>query len=456
VKILRFAAVGVAATLALTACSSGTTSPAGGGDNASAGGTEAATIKLWLAGNDTNDDLRAYLVETFAAENPGSKLVIEEQPWGDLDAKLTTALPDANNTPDVVELGNTQSPTYTNVGAFLDISDMYDELGGGDLLQSFVAAGEVDGKNFTLPYYFGSRYMFLRTDVWAEAGLEMPKTLDEFNTSVATLTEKNPRGIENFSGFFLGGQDWQAGISWIFANGGDLATKDGDQWVSTLSDPKSIEGLTQLQGIYENASMAPDDAKDENLWLYINDTDEAKDDAGTVTASTSLAAGGVLATGWSHLSIGDLTTGADGKPAREWNDAKFGVLVLPGNDGKPAPIFAGGSNIGISAQSQHPELAKSLMRIVFSEEYQNMLGGAGLGPANQKFVSSLGDDQFAKALIDSALNSKLTPAAPGWATVESSRVLEEFFGKISQGGDVTALAKEYDAKITPMLNGSAA
>jgi len=455
VKILRFAAVGVAATLALTACSSGTTSPAGGGDNASAGGTEAATIKLWLAGNDTNDDLRAYLVETFAAENPGSKLVIEEQPWGDLDAKLTTALPDANNTPDVVELGNTQSPTYTNVGAFLDISDMYDELGGGDLLQSFVAAGEVDGKNFTLPYYFGSRYMFLRTDVWAEAGLEMPKTLDEFNTSVATLTEKNPRGIENFSGFFLGGQDWQAGISWIFANGGDLATKDGDQWVSTLSDPKSIEGLTQLQGIYENASMAPDDAKDENLWLYINDTDEAKDDAGTVTASTSLAAGGVLATGWSHLSIGDLTTGADGKPAREWNDAKFGVLVLPGNDGKPAPIFAGGSNIGISAQSQHPELAKSLMRIVFSEEYQNMLGGAGLGPANQKFVSSLGDDQFAKALIDSALNSKLTPAAPGWATVESSRVLEEFFGKISQGGDVTALAKEFDAKITPMLNGSA-
>ena len=27
-------------------------------------------------------------------------------------------------------MGNTQSPTFTNVGAFLDISDMYDELGG--------------------------------------------------------------------------------------------------------------------------------------------------------------------------------------------------------------------------------------------------------------------------------------------------------------------------------------
>ena len=32
-------------------------------------------------------------------------------------------------------------------------------------------------------------------------------------------------------------------------------------------------------------------------------------------------------------------------------------------------------------------------------------------------------------------------------------VLEEFFGKIEGATDLAALAKEYDAKITPMLNG---
>ena len=68
-------------------------------------------------------------------------------------------------------MGNTQSPTFTNVGAFLDISDMYKELGGSDLLQSFVEAGKVDGKNYTLPYYFGSRYMFYRKDVYQAAGV---------------------------------------------------------------------------------------------------------------------------------------------------------------------------------------------------------------------------------------------------------------------------------------------
>ena len=119
-----------------------------------------------------------------------------------------------------------------------------------------------------------------------------------------------------------------------------------------------------------------------------------------------------MAPGWAHWSIGDAAK-KDGKVVREWNDKKFGTFVLPGNDGKPAPVFAGGSNIAISAKSKNPELSKELMKIIFSPEYQQKLGGAGLGPANSDYVSSLGDDEFAKALIDSASNSKLTPAAPG-------------------------------------------
>jgi N,N'-diacetylchitobiose transport system substrate-binding protein len=403
---MSLVALGLASALALSACG-GADDKSGSSSAKTDGGTaEAAEITLWLAGGDTNDDLRAYLKKTFEAENKGSTLTIQTVDWGDLVPKLTTALPDPENTPDVVEVGNTQSPTFTNVGAFLDISDMYDELGGSKLLQSFVEVGEVDGKNFTLPYYFGSRYMFYRTDVWKEAGIEVPTTLDEFNQAVVKLTQANPRGIKDFSGFFIGGSDWRNGISWVFANGGDLAKKEGDQWVSTLSDPKTITGLKQLQNLDQNASKAPADAKDQSPWLYINDSDVVKDDAGKETGTTTMNAATIMAPGWAHWSIGDAVTNDAGEPAREWNPAEFGVFVLPGNDGKPAPVFAGGSNIGISAASKHPELAKSLMKIIFSSEYQTKLGEAGLGPANSDFVSSLGDDEFAKALIDSALNSK--------------------------------------------------
>ena len=57
-----------------------------------------------------------------------------------------------------------------------------------------------------------------------------------------------------------------------------------------------------------------------------------------------------------------------------------------------------------------------------------------------------------KALIESAAGSKLTPAAPGWAAVEGAGILEEFFGKVSAGGDVADLAAEYDETLNDLLN----
>lgn len=446
-KMLSALTLVTASAIALAGCSSGTASSPTAAASASSAAPQ--NITLWLAGGDTPQELRDYLKTTYNAKTGGT-LTIEEQSWGDLVTKLTTALPDPNNTPDVVEVGNTQSPTFTNVGAFADISDMYTELGGDKLLPSFVEVGKVDGKNYTLPYYFGSRYMFYRKDVYKAAGVEVPKTLDEFNATVKTIAEKNPKNIKDFSGFFIGGQDWRNGISWIFANGGDLAKQENGQWVSTLSDPNSIKGLTQLQEIQKVASRAPKTAKDESPWLYINDADKIMD-GDKVAGKTSLAAATIMAPGWAHWSIGDLVK-SDGKEVREWNPDTFGVYPLPGNDGKPAPVFAGGSNIGISAASKNQAGARELMKIIFSSEYQQMLGKNGLGPANADDVSSMGSDEFAKALIDSASNSKLTPAAPGWAGVEASGKLEEFFSKVADGGDITALAAEYDALLTPMLN----
>lgn len=395
-------------------------------------------ITLWVMGGDTPDALRDYL-KTEYADATGGTLTIEQQDWADALSKLTTALPDPENTPDVTEIGNTWSPTFTSVGAFSDISDMYDELGGSDLLQSFVEVGAVDGKNYAMPYYFGSRYIFYRKDIWDAAGLPVPATLDEFNESVAALKTAGQ------SGFYIGGEDWRNGISWIFANGGDLAKKDGDTWKSSLSDPNTIKGLEQLQALFADASLAPVTEADSTPWVNINNN----------AATGAPEAATIIAPGWAHWSIGDLTPDPedDTKTVATWNDAVFGTFVLPGVDGGAAPVFAGGSNIAISAASQNQAAARELMKIIFSEEYQNMLGANGLGPANLKYASSLGDDQFAKALSESAADSKLTPAAPGWAAVEGSGLLEEFFGKVNGGGDIKALAAEYDEKIDALING---
>ena len=430
------ALVAAASMLGLSACSSDNATDDASGSTGKGDGN----ITLWLAGSDTPQELRDYLVTTFEKDNPGSTLTIEEQAWGDLVTKLTTALPDEKNTPDVVEIGNTQAPTFTTVGAFRDLSPIYEELGGKDLLQSFVEVGSVDGKQYALPYYFGSRYVFYRADIWDKAGIDVPTTLAEFTDAAKKLTTADQ------SGFAMGGQDWRNGISWVFANGGELATVDGTEWTSTLSDPKTIEGLQMWQDLVMNASNLPTTERDVAYWDFIND--------GTNGAAPEASA--MMAPGWARWSIGDMTKNDDGEEVRDGmvDDSKFDIFALPGVDGGVAPVFAGGSNIAISAKSQDPELAENLLKIIFSEEYQTMLGENGLGPANSKHVDSLGNDKFATTMIEAAAASKLTPAAPGWAAIEGAFVYEELFQKIADGGDVQALATEYDAKLTPMLNGN--
>ena len=300
--------------------------------------------------------------------------------------------------------------------------------------------GTVDDHVYALPYYFGSRYMFYRPDLWSAAGVEVPTTLAEFTTAVTALR------TDSMSGFAMGGQDWRNGISWVFANGGELATVDGTTWTSTLTDPKTIGGLKMWQDVARGASNLPTTERDVAYWDFLNDgTDGAAPDAATI-----------MAPGWARWSLGDMTTNDAGEEARDGmaDEAKFDIFALPGVDGGVAPVFAGGSNIAISEKSQNPELAENLLRIVFSDKYQTMLGENGLGPANSDYFSALGNDKFAKAMIETAAASKLTPAAPGWAAVEGAFVYEELFQKIADGGDVASLAAEYDAKLTPMLNGA--
>lgn len=387
-------------------------------------------------GGDTPDELRDYLKDTFNAET-GADLVIEEQDWGDAVTKLTTALPDASTTPDVTEIGNTWASTFTGVGAFANLDDVYEELGGDDLLQSFVEAGDMADSHFALPYYFGSRLIWYRKDVWEAANLDVPATLDEFNDSVETLR------TGDMSGFYIGGEDWRNAISWVFASGGAIAVENDGQWEGALSSEATQEGLKGFQALFENASNAPVTESDSTPWVNINNNDDGEPEAATI-----------IAPGWAYWSIG--LPSEDDPDALEWDDDTFGVFALPGaSEGEVAPVFAGGSNIAISASSEKQDLAKDLLRIIFSEEYQTMLAENGLGPANTTVTDAFEalNPLVNEPAVEAALGSKLTPAAPGWAAVEGANLLEEFFGKVASGGDTAELAAEYDEQLGGLLNG---
>jgi N,N'-diacetylchitobiose transport system substrate-binding protein len=122
-------------------------------------------------------------------------------------------------------------------------------------------------------------------------------------------------------------------------------------------------------------------------------------------------------------------------------------------NGGAAQVFAGGSNIAVSAKSAHPGLATKALKIILSDGFQTIYGKNGLVPALKSLASTLGTDDVAKAISAAAGNARLTPASPKWADVEASGALTDFFVQIAQGGDIPTLAKALDAKIDGILNG---
>jgi N,N'-diacetylchitobiose transport system substrate-binding protein len=420
-KNLGIVAIGAAAALALAGCASG------GGDASSGDGTE---IRVWFVGTDTPDEAREYLKTTFEEEHPGTTLTIEEQAWDGLVDRLTTSL-SGSDSPDVVEVGNTQAAAFTSAGAFLDLTDDYEALGGDDLLPGFVEAGSYDGKFYAAPLYSGARLVFYKKDALSAAGLTVPTTLDEYVANGEALAAANP----GKSGIWWPGQDWYNALPFIWEHGGEVAVADGDEWDAQLSSAESVEGLAQVQEVMTKASLAPKDGNETSPEVGFCD-------------GTSLQLSAPSWVKWSILAPADAE--APGCPDQE---ANLGVYALPGMDGGAAQVFAGGSNIGISAKSANPDLAKDALAIILSDEFQTIYGENGLVPAKVSLADTLGTDEVAQATAEAAANAKLTPASPNWADVEAAGILQDLFVKIAQGGDVQALAEEADEKIEGILNG---
>lgn len=389
---------------------------------------ESGEIRVWLVGADTPQEARDYLKETFEEENPGSTLVIEEQQWTGLVDTLTTAL-SSNDSPDIVEVGNTQAPAFTSVGAFRDLSGVYEDLGGDDLLPGFVEAGSFEGTLYAAPYYSGARVVFYNTAQYAEAGVEVPETLDEYVANAGALAAALP-GV---SGVYWPGQDWYNALPFIWENGGEVAVFENGEWDAQFSSPESLAGLEQVAEVMAS-SLAPKDGDETDVWVPFREAQGA-----TLSAPS-----------WAYWSI---IADADQNPTAVTDS--LGYFALPGKDGGAAQVFAGGSNIAISAKSAHPELAEAALKIIFSDEYQAILAANGLVPAK----TSLGDQvaaanpEIAAIIAETAANAKLTPASPKWADVEAARLLQDFFVRIATGGDIEALAIQLDLDIEEILNG---
>ena len=228
-------------------------SPDAAGSSSGSASTARRDIRVWLVGTDTPDAARDYLKTTFEKENPGSTLTIEEQAWTGLVDKLTTSL-SGSDSPDVVEVGNTQAAAFTSAGAFPDLTDKYEDLGGDDLLPGFVEAGTYDGKLLRRPLLLGRPPGLLQEGPDRSGRSDVPTTLDEYVANGEALAAANP-GV---SGIYFPGQDWYNALPYIWENGGDDRHAGRRHVEGRLLEPRVDRGPRADAGRHDEGSSAPE------------------------------------------------------------------------------------------------------------------------------------------------------------------------------------------------------
>jgi N,N'-diacetylchitobiose transport system substrate-binding protein len=421
-------AAAVAATLAAAGCSSGAS---GSGGNSAAG----STLTVWLMDGSAPDSLVSALDTEFESSHAGTRVSYQVQQWSGIQDRLTTALA-SNDPPDVIELGNTQAPKFTQSGALADLTDKKAGMSGATWLDALAATGVSDGKVYATPFYAANRVVVYRTDLFTQAGITTPPgTLDELIADGQKLAAAGP-GKPNFSPLYLPGQEWYSLLSMIWAHGGDVATRNGDSWTGALETPAAKAGIADYQKLYKALSKAP------------ADTDEAKPQQSDVMAKGDAAMAIMLP--WEAAGVVKANKDLDGK---------LGAFPIPsGAKTGAAPVFLGGSNLAVAAGSKHADLAQAWLQLMLSDKYQKQLAATGVVAGAAAPGSAGATDPISKAMNQavSSGGGKVTPVDPRWATIESgANPLKDMLTAVLSGTKtVDAAAADADKAITATLSGA--
>lgn len=403
-----------------------------GNASSGTGSAGSGTLTVWLMNGSAPDSIIQAVNSDLKAKHPGTKVDIQIQQWSDVTTKLDTAFA-GSSPPDVVELGNTLVAKYSTAGALADITA---KKGGfensSSWLQSLTDSCMVNGKLYCVPYYAGSRAVIYRKDMFAKAGVQPPTSMDDLLQAGQKLMDTY-KSDSDFSALYYPGKYWYAALPFIWDFGGDIATQSGGQWKGTLNSSQSQQGLTVLANMVGKLSRADKTG------------DEAKQDQAFLQGHIAM----LISNGW---EIGVITDPKAGDPTLK---DKLGVFPIPSHTaGQSAPVFLGGSDLGIAAKSKNQDLANEWVKLLAGAKYQTQMATVGQVIPNSTTLLSLNDSQpLIGTFAQAAKNSRFVPSSSNWANVESANVLPDMLVSIFTGkasvADATASAS---SRVTQILN----
>ncbi|MFC8800943.1 ABC transporter substrate-binding protein [Promicromonospora sp. NPDC057138] len=231
----RLTAATAAVALALTGC-------AGAG---AVGGGDGEQIVVAIVSNPQMQDAIS-LQDEFRAAHPGVDVRFVSLPENEARAKITASVATGGGEFDVVMISNYETPMWAKNGWIEDLQPYIERTDGydaEDFVPSVREALSYDDDMYSVPFYGESSFLAYRTDLFEQAGLEMPAdpTWDDVRELAGELNDP----AQDFSGICLRGlagwgEDMAPMTTVMNTFGGGWFDAD---WNATLDSPESRQAI---------------------------------------------------------------------------------------------------------------------------------------------------------------------------------------------------------------------
>jgi len=373
----------------------------------------------------------------FQQQHPGVDVNIQYQSWDTVLQKFDAALA-ANDAPDVIELGNSQTVKYMAAGAFSSLKAK-NFPNSSTWLSGLKASCTYRGKLYCVPYYAGARAVIYRKDMYRQAGVKsVPKTYAQFLAANKKLKKKFGKN-RNFSAFYEPGQNWYVATTFVEDWGGHIAVQEKNgKWKGTLDSPQAVKALTIFKSMVRKYSRAS------------KTQDEAHPFPSIPFAKGRMAS--FIGNGWEWPYVFNPKGGAAPKSFEK----KMGAYPMPSHiKGQYMPTFLGGSDLGIPISAKNKQLGADWIKAFTGTQSETLIAKAGNIANSTKLANVNAHNPSLAPFAKAAKYSWFVPMSPNWTNVENSHLLKQMLTAIlTNRKSVQAATKSASKQITQILNAS--
>ncbi|MFB8353472.1 MULTISPECIES: extracellular solute-binding protein [Streptomyces] len=331
-------ATALVATLAIAATACGGDEESTGGKSSS--GELTGTVTWWDTSTvGSEDKVFKKLAEDFEAKHKGVDVKYVNVPFGEAQNKFKNAAQSGSGAPDVIRSEVAWTPEFADLGYLAPLDGTAALKDEKDFVPQAAASTKYDGKTYAVPQVIDSLGIFYNKKLFKDAGVEVPKTIDELKTVSKTIKDKTGK-----TGMYLRGDDAYWFLSFLYGEGGDLVDAKGK--TVTVDSPAGVKAMEVVKDLVDSGA-AKTDATDgwENMQAAFKGGDVAM----------------MINGPW---AIADTYAGPQFK-----DKANLGVAPVPaGSAGQGAP--QGGHNLGVYAGSKNLDASYAFVEYMSSAESQ--------------------------------------------------------------------------------------